>query len=63
MMFNFLKLFKNIFNGPIKFAVLLIFIGVVYSPKKKLQKSVKIWDNLTKRYYFWTIIKQKRKKV
>jgi len=27
---------------------------------KKLQKSVTIWENLPKRYYFWTIIKQQK---
>ena len=30
--------------------------------KKKLQKTVTIWEDLPKRYYFWTIIKQKGKK-
>jgi len=40
----------------------------VHDPKlwhfftQKLQKSVTIWEHLPKRYYFWTIIKQKRKK-
>ena len=28
---------------------------------KKLQKSVTIWEHLPKRYYFWTIIKQKKR--
>jgi len=28
--------------------------------KKKLQKSVTIWEHLPKRYHFWTIIKQKK---
>ena len=27
--------------------------------KKKLQKSVTIWEHLPKSYHFWTIIKQK----
>ena len=30
--------------------------------KKKLQKSVTIWENLPNRYHFWTIIKQKKRK-
>ena len=30
---------------------------------KKLQKMVTIWEHLPKRYYFWSIIKQKRQKV
>jgi len=30
--------------------------------KKKLQKSVTIWEHLSKRYHFWTIIKQKKEK-
>ena len=30
---------------------------------KKPQKSVTIWEHLPKRYYFWTIIKQKKQKV
>jgi len=31
--------------------------------QKKLQKSVTIWEYLPKGYHFWTIIKQKRKKL
>ena len=30
--------------------------------KKKLQKSVTIWEYLPKRYHFWTIMKQKKEK-
>ena len=30
--------------------------------KKKLQKSVTIWEHLPKRYNFCTIIKQKKRK-
>ena len=30
--------------------------------RKKLQKSVTIWEHLAKRYHFWTIIKQKKEK-
>jgi len=46
-----------------------ILIGISIRPTgvlrclKKLQKSVTIWEHLPKRYYFWTIIKQKTKKV
>jgi len=32
-----------------------------FQTNKKLQKSVTIWEHLPKRYYFWTIIKQKQK--
>ena len=30
---------------------------------KKRQKSGTLWEHLPKRYHFWTIIKQKRKRV
>ena len=51
------------------FGTLLVYLHTVHDLKlshffpKKLQKGVTIWEHLPKRYYFWTIIKQKRQKV